>query len=137
MNWTDPVILGRQIRLLDDSRFVELMNALLSESAAKHGIDRSCIATNLNIQEPDGGIDARCVNASTTAGRLIPALNVDYQFKGGGNKKSLTKIVEEDITAKPRVLDGLKSGHAFVFVAAWDRGDETEESLAAKTREAG
>lgn len=69
MQWTDPVVIGRQIRLLDDSRFVELMNALVSETAAKHGIDRSCIATNLNIKEPDGGIDARCVNAPKTGQR--------------------------------------------------------------------
>ena len=108
MQWADPVVLGRQIRQLDDSRFVELMNALISETAARHGIDRSCIATNLNIKEPDGGIDARCVNAPITAGRLIPAANVDYQFKAGSNKKSLSKIVAEDIKTKPRVLEGLK-----------------------------
>jgi hypothetical protein len=137
MQWTDPVVVGRQIRLLDDSRFVELMNALVSETAAKHGIDRSCIATNINIKEPDGGIDARCVNAPTTAGRLIPSPNVDYQFKGGANKKSLSAIVDEDIRAKPRVLEGLQQGHAFVFVAAWDRGDAVEDDLAKKLRDAG
>jgi hypothetical protein len=137
MQWTDPVVLGRQIRLLDDTRFVELMNALVSETAAKHGIARSCIATNLNIKEPDGGIDCRCVGASTPAGRLIPGLDVDYQFKGGSTKKSLAKIVAEDIKGKPRVLEGLKSGHAFVFAAAWDRGDEMEDDLVKKLREEG
>lgn len=137
MNWTDPVNLERQIRLLDDTRFVELMNALLSETAAKNGIERLCIATNLNIKEPDGGIDARCVNAAYTAGRLIPSPNVDYQFKGGSNKKSVAGIVTEDVTSKPRVVEGIKLGHSFVFVTAWERSDQMEEQIIAKIREAG
>jgi hypothetical protein len=137
MNWIDPVNLERQIRLLDDTRFVELMNALLSETAAKNGIERLCIATNLNIKDPDGGIDARCVNASHTAGRLIPSPNVDYQFKAGSDKKSASRIVTEDVASKPRVIEGIKLGHSFVFATAWERGDQMEEQLVAKLREAG
>jgi len=134
MNWIDPVNLERQIRLLDDTRFVELMNALLSETAAKNGIERLCIATNLNIKEPDGGIDARCVNAIHTAGRLIPSSDVDYQFKGGSDKKSAARIVAEDITSKPRVVEGIRLGHSFVFATAWERSDRMEELLLAETR---
>lgn len=137
MQWTDPIVLGRYLLDLDEARFAELMNALLSETAAKNGIDRSCIATNLNTKERDGGIDARCVNAPRTAGRLIPRSNVDYQYKSGAYKKSLEKIIKEDIKAKPRVMDGLGKRHAFVFLAAADKGDATEDNIAAKLKEEG
>ena len=54
-----------------DSRFVELMNALVSETAAKHGKVNTFVysSTNLNIKEPDGGIDARCVNSTKKTGQ--------------------------------------------------------------------
>jgi hypothetical protein len=42
----------------------------------------------------------------------------------------VASIVAEDIREKPRVLAGLSNGHAFVFVAAWDRGDEVEDDIA-------
>lgn len=71
MQWLDAPYLARQIQLLDPSRFVDLGNDFLVEKAVAAGIDGSCIATNLHIADPDGGIDARCVNAPHQAGRLI------------------------------------------------------------------
>lgn len=129
MQFVDPVFLGQLIKLSDPKAFVELANNLLIAGAVAHGIPRSCLATNLHINEPDGGIDARCVNAPVTVGRLIPRPNTDYQFKAGNSPKSLNEIVTKDILAKPRVLDGLQQGHAVVYIASWDRGDEFEEEL--------
>ena len=129
MQLVDPVFLGRLIQLFDSKAFVELGNNLLIASAAAHGVPRSCLATNLHITEPDGGIDARCVDAPTTVGRLIPRPYADYQFKAGSNGKSAKEIVTTDIVDKPRVLDGLRQGHAFVYIASWDRGDKFEDDL--------
>ena len=134
MSWTDAATLSKHIQMLSDTEFVDVMNTLLSEAAAHAGIDRSCIAVNLNIKEPDEGIDARCVNASTTAGRLIPRKNVDYQFKSGRSKKSVARIVKEDFEGKRRVLSGLQLGHAIVFACAWDRGDALEEQITRELR---
>jgi len=88
------------------------------------------LATNLHITEPDGGIDARCVNTPHIVGRLIPRSMVDYQFKGGTSQKSVSNIVDEDVVKKPRVMQGLQDGHAFVYVTAWDRSDATDDALA-------
>ena len=128
MIWTDPAYNAVLIRSLDDSRFAALCNSLLSETAGQHGL-RVCLALNLRVTEPDGGIDARCVNSPKTIGRLIPRLFVDYQFRSGSTKKSPDKLIEEDVLAKPRVLEGLKKGHAFVYLAGWDSGDKFEEKL--------
>lgn len=130
MQWTDPEYLAALIERLDSGAFADLCNSLLSESAARHGIDRAAIATNLRVTEPDGGIDARCVGATRTVPRLIPRGDVDYQFKSGSDGKSVALLVEEDILGKPRVATGLRSGHAFVYIAAWDRGDAVGENLA-------
>ena len=137
MNWIDPIFLGNLILSFDDQRFVDLCNSLLSETCAHNGIDRSCLATNLNIKEPDGGIDARCVSAPKTIGRLIPCANVDYQFKGGRNRKSIIEIVDQDIISKPRVTKGLGMGHAFVYMVAWDRSDQVELNLIKDLRSKG
>ena len=134
MQWTDPATLGRQVQMLSDREFVELLNSLLSETAARAGINRTSIASNLNIQEPDGGIDARCVNASNLAGWLIPRKNVDYQFKSGQYKRSVPGIVDEDILNKPRVRSGLESGHAVVFACGWERGDSIEDEITRELR---
>ena len=110
MQWTDPTYLARLIQGYDDVKFVSLCNDLLSETAARNGIDRSCLATNLHISEPDGGVDARCINAQFRVGRLIPHVIVAYQFKSGGQRKSAKKIAEDDILGKPRVRELLQRG---------------------------
>jgi hypothetical protein len=58
MEWTDPVYITYLIENRDDIQFVGLCNDLLSKTAARHNIDRSRLATNLHLSEPDGGIDA-------------------------------------------------------------------------------
>jgi hypothetical protein len=129
MQLVDPVFLGRLIQLFDPKAFVELGNNLLIATAAAHDVPRSCLATNLHIAEPDGGIDARCVKAPRTVGRLIPRPDTDYQFKAGRSAKSAGEIVTADIVEKPRVVEGLRQGHAFVYIASWDRGDNFEDDL--------
>ncbi|SRR5258707_11600499 len=104
----DPAYIAVLIESLDDSKFAALCNSLLSEIAGQHGL-RTCLALNLRVNDPDGGIDARCVNSPKTMGRLLPRPFVDYQFRSGSKKKSPAKIIEEDVIAKPRVLEGLRS----------------------------
>src|SRR6266545_463494 len=129
MEWTDPVHLIRLIENCDGTQFVSLCNDLLSETAARHNIDRSCLATNLHVSEPDGGIDARCVGSTARVGRLIPLENVAYQFKSGETRKSARKIAEDDILGKPRVRELLQQNYAFVYIVAWDRGDQIESDI--------
>jgi len=59
---------------------------------------------------------------------------VDYQYRSGSKNKSAAKIIEEDVIAKPRVLKGLKDGHAFVFMAGWDGADNMDSKLVAEFR---
>jgi hypothetical protein len=137
MEWLNPIIIATRIQSLDNVRFADLVNDILTETAARNRIDRSCIATNLRTTEPDGGIDARCTNSRQIVGQLIPRQNVDYQFKSGRETKTTALIVRDDILAKPRVMEGLANGHAFVYVAAWDRGDQTSEDLVSSLRDQG
>src|SRR5687767_6622629 len=97
MQWTNPEWLSRYLQSLDGARFVALGNRLLAEVAASHGLARSCLALNLRITEPDGGLDARCVDAAITVGRIVPRTSTGYQFKGGAQTKSAARIVSEDI----------------------------------------
>lgn len=137
MQWLDPNFIQARIQILDSVRFADLVNDVLTETAAGNRIDRSCIVTNLRVTEPDGGIDARCVNSPQVVGQLIPRASVDYQFKSGRETKTTDLIARKDIVAKPRVLAGLQDGHAFVYIAAWDRGDATSEDLVASVRKQG
>jgi hypothetical protein len=132
MHWQTPEILLRQLQALDDARFVALCNEILSASAARARVPRECLALNLNVAEPDGGVDAQCHNAPTTVPRLISRANVDYQFKGGRNRRGASAIAEKDILEKPRVVEDLREGYAFVYMAAWERGTLTEKDIQAR-----
>lgn len=125
------------IPLLDEVRFVGLCNDLLGEAAVAHGIPRTSVRTNLKTKEPDGGIDAACVDSPVKVPRLVPRSRTDYQFKSGQSGRSAAQIARDDILAKPRVVDGLKNGHAFVYFAAWDRGDRIEEDILEELRKGG
>lgn len=129
MEWLEPDYINPRIQQLNSFRFADLVSDLLTETAARNKIDRSCIATNLRITERDGGIDARCSDAPHIVGEIIPQQNVDYQFKSGSEKKTTELIAREDVVEKRRMIDGLNVGHAFVYVAAWDRGDRASEDL--------
>lgn len=137
MTWQSPNILLRQLQSLDGNKFAELCNELLSSSAAAAGIPRDRLALNLATAEPDGGIDARCQGAASVGGRLFPRTDVDFQYKGGTTSRSADMIAANDILAKPRVLEGLRAGHAFVFLAARDRADNVEEKIRERLEQAG
>jgi hypothetical protein len=137
MQWLDPSFIATRIQSLDSVRFADLVNDVLTETAARNRIDRACIVTNLRTTEPDGGIDARCVNSPRVVGQLIPRSAVDYQFKSGRETKTTDLIARDDIFAKPRVIAGLEDGHAFVYIAAWDRGDRASEDLLVNLRDKG
>jgi hypothetical protein len=109
----------------------------LVTTVAAEGIPVSHLATNLRVKEPDGGLDARCVNAPRVVGRLIPSGTVGYQFKSGLMAKSASKLVEEDVLGKGRVLELLRQGHPLVYVAARDRGDGFEQEIRAELAQQG
>lgn len=137
MTWIEPVQLARRIQMLTDVEFADLCNRVIAEAGAQHGIARACFAFNLSIDEPDGGIDARCIAAPTTVGRLIPRTDVVYQYKSGSRSKSANQVASEDIIEKPRVRDALARGAAFVYLMASDRGDAFEGQVTATARRAG
>lgn len=126
----------QNLRHLDALRFARLCNALLAGTAAPH-MDRSHLRLNLQITEPDGGVDAACEGAPRAVGRLIPARNVVYQFKSGADPKSAAAIAEQDVLGKPRVCAALEAGKAFVYVSARARGDAFGEEITAEVRARG
>ncbi|MDQ4044528.1 MAG: hypothetical protein M3173_03650, partial [Chloroflexota bacterium] len=137
MTWIEPEQLARRIQMLGDVEFAELCNRLIAETGAQHGIARACFAFNLSVDEPDGGIDARCIAAPTTVGRLIPRTDVVYQYKSGSRSKLANQVASKDIIEKPRVRDALARGAAFVYLMASDRGDAFEGQVTAAVRRAG
>ncbi len=122
MEWIKPALLVQHLRALDPGRFVELCNGLLTRAAARGQIDATHLELSLNLTDPDGGVDARCRDAPHPVGRVIPAPNVVYQFKGGARKRSGPEIAREDIAEKPRVREALAAGETLVYVAATDYG---------------
>jgi hypothetical protein len=69
MTWLPIELLRFRIAGLDDLRFVELCNSLLAEIAGAHGIPRTQLSLNYNLNEPDGGIDARCTESTAIVPR--------------------------------------------------------------------
>jgi hypothetical protein len=137
MQWADTERVSRQIQTLDASQFVALCADLLTAVAIRNNIPRSSLSTNLRVTEPDGGLDARCVDVDRPVPRLIPRRTVGYQFKGGHSQRSVEKIANDDIVGQPNVAAGLRAGHAFVYMAAWERGENIEAELRAKVSEGG
>jgi hypothetical protein len=130
-------VLSLGIQALDDTRFADLCNDVLISATIAHGLPRAILNTTLRVTEPDGGIDARCVESPRTVGRLIPRRSVAYQFKSGTTRKSAIQVADEDIVGKPRVAEALTNGHSLVYIAAWDRGDEFESAILSSVRERG
>lgn len=107
-----------RLRLMDPLAFVALCNDLLAHTAMRGGIEVSCLDLSLHIADPDGGVDARCTGAPHVVGRLIPAPDVAYQFKGGSTSRSAANIAKHDVLQKPRVMEALKAGQPLVYIAA-------------------
>src|SRR5882724_9443627 len=118
----NPEFLVMHLRGLDGGRFASLGAQLLSEAAARAGLDRLHLDLTANVTDPDGGVDGRCRDAPRRVARLIPAANDMYQFKGGGQRKTAPAIAREDIALKARVREGLARGETLVYVAAADYG---------------
>jgi hypothetical protein len=131
VEWLKPRLLAPHLHRLDGRSFASLCSDVLSQVAANAGISRTHLDLSLNVTDPDGGVDARCRGAPQTAGRLIPAPNVAYQFKGGGDTKSAARIARDDIARKPRVVEALAAGETFVYVAAADYGPDTAKRVRA------
>ncbi len=103
-------ILKGRIQGQDPNEFAALCDALIVAEATSAGIPRTCLAVSHEIFDRDGGVDARCQNAPSTSGRLVPLSNVAYQYKSGDSKKTAAAIVKHDIQGKPRVLEALGQG---------------------------
>lgn len=135
--WISLQSLAARLSLLDDTRFAAICNALLIQTAIRGGIDRVHLALNLATKEPDGGIDARCIGALRTHGRLFPRQNSIYQYKSGNASRSTTSLAKLDIFQKPRVMAAVSTGHAVIFMMARDQGDGFEERVLEEARRLG
>lgn len=127
--WINLQSLADRLSLLDDTRFVVVCNNLLVQTSIRNGIDRAHLALNLATKEPDGGVDARCLDAPRIHGRLFPRPNSVYQFKSGHFSRSAASLAKLDILEKPRVMAAANAGHAVIFLIARDRGDEFEAQV--------
>lgn len=135
--WISSQSLAERLSLLDDTRFAVVCNNLLVQAAIRNGIDRAHLALNLATKEPDGGIDARCVDALGTHGRLFPRPNSVYQFKSGNFSCSAGSVAKSDILDKPRIMEAIKAGHAVIFLIARDRGDGFEAQVLMEAQKLG
>lgn len=125
-------------RIPTDSRgFVLLCNDLLRAFADRHEIDRSHLDLSEQTTTPDGGVDGRCMDAPLSHGRLIPAANVMYQFKGGATKKSAADVAKKDVLKKDKVVAGLKAGLPFIYLARWRREAGFEQEVTKEVRNGG
>jgi len=131
MEWITPDELATRLRLLDPIAFVSLCNELLAQAASRGQIDSTCLDLTLHVSDPDGGVDARCSRAPHVVGRLIPAPDVIYQFKGGPHSKSAANIARKDIAEKPEVVAALARGEILVYIGAPKYGP----SIAQRVRE--
>jgi hypothetical protein len=118
--WVNLQSLAERLSLLDDTRFAAICNELLLQTAVLSRIDRANLAVNLATTEPDGGVDARCIDAPHTHGRLFPRLNGVYQFKSGDANHSPASLAKKEIFEKPRVMDAVAAGYAMIFMMARD-----------------
>jgi hypothetical protein len=137
LQWMSPEFIALRLPILNTYQFVGLCNGLLTAVARTAGIDVSHLRTNLPVLDPDGGLDASCVDAPLTVGRIIPASTVGYQFKGGRTVRSPRDVARDDVFQKPRVVELLKAGHPFVYLAATDYGDRFESDVATQVRKLG
>lgn len=132
--WINLQSLAERLSLLDDTRFAAVCAEVLIQTASRGGIDRTHLALNLKTNEPDGGIDARCVEAPRVLGRLFPYPNSVYQFKSGNFSYSAASLAKHDILEKPRVMAAVNQGHAVIFLIAKDRGDAFEAEVLAEAQ---
>lgn len=135
MSWIRPELINDSFSGLSPKEFVALANDFLVAAAIEHGLPRSCLATNLRVNDPDGGIDARCVDAPFTVPRIFPRADSAFQYKSGSSGGSPSTVAEDDILNKPRVRSHLEDGDGFVYIAAFDKGDAFEEDLTEAVRE--
>ena len=137
MPWLTEEAVVRAVRSVDATRFAAFCDAVLRVEGARPGIPVSHLDPNLNITEPDGGLDASCKGAPRHGGILIPAADVGYQLRGGVTARSANKVSTEDILneRKPRPREYLSAGRPFVFMTAADRGNYYEQEIRAAVRE--
>ena len=133
----DPRAITVHIQALDPTQFAHLCNGLLIGVGTRVGIPRECFPQTLHVNDRDGGVDGRCEGAPTTAGRLIPASDVVYQYKSGRTKKSALELARDDILGKSRVREALEEGKPFVYLAGWDRNTQFESEVTEAVREGG
>lgn len=124
-----PEFITTRLPFLNPDQFATLCNDLLASAARTAGIPVSHLSLNLRIRDPDGGLDARCEAAPHIVGQLLPSLTCGHQFKSGTKKRGAKEVATEDIVEKPRVIELLRSGHSFVYLAALDHGDEFEKDV--------
>ena len=127
----------QRIRSSSSIEFVELCCALLLSIGERHGVSLEGLSWNFNINEKDGGVDGRFVEANKTVPRFIPSPKVAYQFKSGDGAGSPEKIANEDILKKKNVKKVLDEGGSFVFFAGRDRAEDMEQKICSELNKKG
>ena len=127
----------RVSRLDNPYQFVELCAALVLATAAKNSVALSGFSWNLNISEPDGGVDQRFIGADKVVPRIIPGKTVVYQCKAGDGAGSANDIALNDVINKSNVKRRLEDGDHFVYFAGRKRHAEFERDITEKLKENG
>ncbi len=137
MDLLDTKQLSLRIGLLPDREFADLCNTLLSLTTATCGVPQSHLDLTLNIDEPEGGLDARAIDVPQACGRFLAQGTTGYQYKSRTRTKSAARIAADDIVGKPRVMELLREGGTFVYLAGWDRASGFEGAVRKALRQQG
>jgi len=112
-----------KVSRLDQSEFVDAVNHLLRAEASRVGIPPSGIHTNLRINEPDAGVDARVLASSDHKSQWIPLGTSVWQMKSGNLYPS--ELCEE--FEKSGVQDVVKHGGTYCVAIGVDYGDKLRQ----------
>lgn len=106
----------REINQLDPYAFADVMNQCLEKEAARIGLPPSKVQTNLQVTEPDGGIDARVLDAVAPRPSRIPSGTSVWQYKSGDILPSEIKGEFE----KPGVQKAVRQGAVYCLAVGRD-----------------
>jgi len=112
-----------EIIRLDQSEFVDTVNHLIRAEASRAGIPPSGIHTNLRVNEPDAGVDARLDAPSVHHSVWVPRGLSVWQMKSGN--LGPTELCEE--ARKPGVIKAVESGGAYHIAVGVGYGDERRQ----------
>jgi hypothetical protein len=109
---------------LDQSEFVDMVNHLIRAEASRRSIPPSGIHTNLRVNEPDAGIDARVDAPLSHESQWVPSGVSVWQVKSANVYPGELR----DEAGKPGVLEAVASGGTYCIAIGVDYGDDLRQS---------